>query len=282
MLLERTERGSGRGGGGLGAIAGLGGRSSAAAGEPGLRRDVAVDRGVGANALEESVARDRVDVCLATAGLDRLGVVVEDEILREDEFRDVMRFDGGVVGLLERAADDGVVEEQAVRAFFPSTVLFKDLVAHVTRDLIGKGNVLRAGLETSWTALDDFRARHNGRVGASVELEGGDGDEREGNVGAVGPRERLGLDDLHRQVHAGGRTALPVKTRSEVFAVAIEDGCADLAQIDVGELRRQIGRLADLCGKLDRGFEVQHVACSMWRADEHARVPPWALAAPVV
>ncbi len=60
-------------------------------------------------------------------GLHRLGVNVDDEVLRQDQLRYVLFLQRVVIGFLERAADDGQDMNELVHVVLPAVHVVEDL-----------------------------------------------------------------------------------------------------------------------------------------------------------
>src|SRR5690606_387734 len=97
------------------------------------------------------------------------------------------------------------------------------------------------------------------RIGTRVELKSGDRNERESDVGTVRPGERLGLIDLHREVHPRLVATEPAAPGELIRAIAVVNPLTERGEVLLPEVGSEVLRLNGLGGEGEAGLELKHL-----------------------
>src|ERR1035437_1323270 len=147
------------------------------------------------------------------------------------------------IRLNKSTANHGDVNEKTIMLFFPSKIFFQNLIRHVGRDPICSDTSLPILIFPNDTTLDNLMATDDGRVSTSMKLHHGDCDQRESDVGAVGPRKVFILLNLKGKVHRRLRTSFPRRTRVVIGLIALKDLGTNAIKIIIRPMITKVWRL---------------------------------------
>ena len=191
-------------------------------------------------------------------GFERLGPVVEREILRQHQLRHVVAKAGTVVSLLEVRPDDGEVEDRLILLLLPRLVLVQQLPGHMGRNTLRAGGDGTIRIGTELVHLHQAIPVYNGGIGTRMELHRSNGDEGKSDVGATLPGEGLRLLQLQSQVHPGFIALEPMFATLLIEFEPLGAVNPDACKVRVGEMLAEVRRPHRSVVEDQFGLELKH------------------------
>ena len=184
--------------------------------------------------------------------------IIQHQILSQHKLRNVVPLLTRIVSLFKRATNNRDVDKKPIMLFFPRTIFFHQLIAHVFTDALGSSVLLTHRIRTIHLVLDDFRRMKNSRVSPTMELHCSNCYKWKCYIRTPRPREVLFLLHLHRQVHRGLRALLPLLARKLVPIKAFPYPIAKSIKIALGKLVGKIWSFDSIGVDFEFGFKFKH------------------------